>query len=189
MEQKLEKPKLKENKKENGMRTVKLDKVVLNIGGTDDKLEKGIILLKNLCGRKPVKVKATKRIPTWNVRPGLEVGTKVTLRGKEAEEMLRKLLPAIDNTLKEKQIQNNCFSFGIHEYIEIPGIEYIREVGIMGFEVTVVFARAGKSVGKKKVKRGKPKRLIVLPEEIKMFMDEKFKTKILTKKKHQEEEY
>jgi len=140
---------------ENIMKEFKLEKVILNIGGTEEKLNKGFILLETLSGRKPIKVKATKRIPTWSVRPGLEVGTKVTLRGEEALEMLKKLLPAIDNTLKERQIQDNFLSFGIHEYIEIPGVEYIREVGIMGFELTAVFSRAGKSVEKKKVKREK----------------------------------
>ena len=165
------------------MREIKLDKVVLNIGGVGEKLDKGEILLKKVSGKTPARVKATKRIPTWSVRPGLEVGIKVTLRGEEAMEIIRKLLPAVDNTLNEKQIQDNCFSFGIHEYIEIPGIEYIREVGIMGFEVTVVFSRAGKAVEKKKVKRGKSRRLTVTREEIENYLVSKFKTEILRKKK------
>lgn len=170
------------------MREIKLEKVVLNIGGVGEKLDKGEILLKAITGKKPVKVKAVRRIPTWNVRPGLDVGIKVTLRGEDAINMVKKLLPAIDNTLKEKQIQNNCFSFGIHEYIEIPGVEYIREVGIMGFEATVVFSRAGKSVEKKKIKRGKSRRLTVTREEIEAFLVSKFKTEILRKKKKMMEE-
>jgi len=178
MEQKLEMP-----KKENKMREIKIEKVVLNVGGTEDKLEKGFILLQKLSDKKPVKVKAKKRIPAWNVRPGLEVGTKVTLRGKEAVKILEKFLPAIDNTLKEKQIQDNFFSFGIPEYIEIPGVEYIREVGIMGLEVSVVFTRAGKRIEKKKIKRGKTKRQDVKTEEIIDFMINKFKTNILRKRK------
>jgi large subunit ribosomal protein L5 len=170
-------------KSKNKMREIKLDKVILNIGGTGEKLEKGEILLKAISEKKPIRVNATKRIPTWNVRPGLEVGVKVTLRGKDALNILKKLLPAIDNTLKEKQIQKNCFSFGIHEYIEIPGVEYIREVGIMGFEVVAVFSRAGKAVEKKKVKRGKSRRLAVSREEIENYLVGNFKTEILRKKK------
>jgi large subunit ribosomal protein L5 len=166
---------------ENKIREIKLEKVILNIGGVADKLDKGFILLEKISGKKPVKVRATKRIPTWNVRPGLEVGTKVTLRGEDALNMVKKLLPSIDNTLKEKQIQPNCFSFGIHEYIEIPGMEYIREVGIMGLEVTVVFSRAGKSVETKKVKRGKSRRLTVAREEIENYLTTKFNTEILRK--------
>ena len=167
----------------NPMKEIKLDKVILNIGGVGDKLDKGVILLEAVSGKKAVRVKATKRIPTWNVRPGLEVGTKVTLRGEDALNMVKKLLPAIDNTLKEKQIQDNFFSFGIHEYIEIPGMEYIREVGIMGFEVSVVFSRAGKAVERKKVKRGKARRLVVSREEIEEYLITKFKTEILRKVK------
>ncbi|MBS3087504.1 50S ribosomal protein L5 [Candidatus Pacearchaeota archaeon] len=173
---------------ENPMREIKLEKVILNIGGVGEKLEKGEILLKTVSGKKPIKVKATKRIPTWNVRPGLEVGIKVTLRGEDALKMVKRLLPAVDNILKEKQIQPNCFSFGIHEYIEIPGMEYIREVGIMGFEVTVVFTRAGKSVEKKKVKRGKSHRLTVSREEIENYLVTNFKTEIVKKKRKNVEE-
>ena len=170
--------------KQNIMNEFKLEKVTLNIGGVGEKLDKGVILLSKISNKKPVKVQATKRIPTWNVRPGLEVGCKVTLRGNDATEMIKKLLPALDNTLKEKQIQNNFLSFGIHEYIEIPGIEYIREVGMMGFEITAVFTRPGKHVEVKKAKRGKrPKRLKVTKEEIINYLEDKFKTNIIRSKK------
>jgi len=172
---------------ENKMRDIILEKVTLNIGGVEDKLDRGVILLEKISGKKPVRVKATKRIPTWNVRPGLEVGTKVTLRGEDAVAMIKRLLPAVDNTLKERQVQDNFFSFGIHEYIEIPGMEYIREVGVMGLEVTAVFTRAGKSVERKKVKRGKAKRLTVKREEIEAYLINKFNTTILRKQKKEEQ--
>jgi large subunit ribosomal protein L5 len=171
---------------ENKMREIKLVKVVLNIGGTGEKLDKGFILLEKITKRKPIKIKAKKRIPTWQVRPGLEIGTKVTLRGKEAETILKKLLPAIDNTLNEKQIQDNFFSFGIAEYIEIPGMEYIREVGIMGLEATAVFSRAGKKIEKKKIKRGKTKRSKVSKKEIEDYLENKFNTTILRKQRREE---
>lgn len=169
-------------KKENIMRKVRLEKVILNIGGTADKLERGFKLLSVLSDKKPVKIIAHKRIPTWGVRPGLEVGTKVTLRGEDAKNMLIKLLPALNNTIKEKQIKPNFLSFGIHEYIEIPGVEYIREVGIMGLEVTAVFIRAGKRIERKKIKSGKTKRSEISVEEIKDFMVSNFKTKVLSRR-------
>lgn len=170
--------------KDNIMRTPKIEKVVLNVGGVGDKLEKGFILLQKFSGRKPVKVKAKKRIPTWGVRPGMELGTKVTIRGPDAEILIKRALSAINNTLKERQIRPNFVSFGIPEYIEIPGMEYIREVGIMGFELTVTFVRTGRRVGMKKVKNGKVRRQDVTVQEIEKIMEDKFKTKILRKVKH-----
>ncbi len=173
--------------KENVMRTPKIEKVVLNVGGTGDKVEKGFILLQKLTGKKPVRVATKKRIPSWNVRPGLVVGVKVTLRGADAEKFIKKVLPAVNSTIKEKQIRSNFLSLGIHEYIEIPGIEYIREVGIMGFEMTIVFVRTGRRVGIKKVKRGKVRRQDVSIEEISKIMQEKFDVKILKKIKRSQE--
>ncbi len=165
------------------MRKIRIERVVLNVGGTEDKLKKGEILIGKISGAKPTRVKAKKRIPTWGVRPGLEVGVKVTLRGKSAEELLKNVLMGVENTLKEKQIQENFISFGIKEYIEIPKVEYIREVGIMGFEVSVIFARAGKRVKLRKIKRGKVRRNDISPEEIIQFMETNFQTKIIRRKK------
>lgn len=161
------------------MRNIKIEKVVLSIGGSGDKLERGVKLLERITGKKPKKVKSKKRIPSLNVRPGLEVGAFVTLRKKEAIELLKKLLVAKDNTLNKKQISENSFSFGIKEYIEIPGISYQRDVGIIGLDVSVSFCRSGKRVSIRKIKKGKlPSKQNVSKEEIIKFMEENFKTKI-----------
>jgi len=61
-------------KSENPMRQIRIDKVILNVGGIGEELEKGAKLLKFLTGRNPAKMKSTKRIPSLGVRPGLEVG-------------------------------------------------------------------------------------------------------------------
>jgi len=165
--------------KDNIMREIKIEKVVLNIGGTGEDLEKGVKLLEMLTKRKAAKMKTNKRIPTLSVRPGLEVGTVVTIR-KEPEVILKRMLTAIDNKIKKKQISVNNFSFGIAEYIEIPEIDYQRDIGIMGLDVTVVFKRTGRRVKLKKVKRGRiPKRQLISKEEIIKFMEEKFETEFI----------
>ncbi len=162
--------------KSNKMREIKIEKVVLSVGGVADYLEKGVKLLKLVTGKKPSRMKSKKRIPTWNVRPGLEVGAVVTVR-KDAEELLKRMLITIDNALKKRQISENNFSFGIKEYIEIPGIEYQRDIGIMGFDVTVVFKRAGRRVKLRKIKKGKvSRRQAISKEEIIKFMEDKFET-------------
>jgi len=163
----------------NPMRKIELEKIVLSIGGTGEELEKGFRLLKILTGRTPAKMQSRKRIPSLGVRPKLEVGVVVTIR-KNPEETLRKMLSALDNILKKSQISENNFSFGIKEYIEIPGTEYQRDIGIRGLDVTVTFKRAGKRVKLKKIKKGKiPKRQAITREEIIKFMEENFKTKFI----------
>lgn len=163
-------------KNENPMRKIKIEKVVLNVGATGEGLEKGVKLLKLLTGKKPAKMKSAKRIPSLGVRPKLEVGAVVTVR-KGAEELLKKMLVAIDNTLRTKQMSENNFSFGLKEYIEIPGIEYQRDIGIIGLDVTVVFKRAGRRVRIRKINSGKiPKRQVITKQEIIKFMEDNFKT-------------
>lgn len=156
------------------MRDIKIEKIVLGIGGTAEKLEKGYKLLERLTGRKPMKRKSKKRIPSLGVRPGLETGCIVTIR-KNYNDILKRLFSAKENKLSKRSISENHFSFGIKEYIEIPGTDYQRDIGIMGLDVTVVFVRSGRRVELRKIKKSHiPKRQYISKEEIIKFMEEKF---------------
>jgi large subunit ribosomal protein L5 len=164
----------------NPMRTIAIEKVVISAGATGDNLTKSKKLLELISGRKAQIIASAKRIPDFAVRPGLEVGTRVTVRHVAAIALLKRLLGAIDNRVKKASISNNHFSFGIKEYIEIPGVEYQRELGIRGLNVTVTFARPGLRIQRKKNKSGKvPKKQTVGKEEIELFMQEGFKTAVI----------
>ena len=170
-----------EVKMENVMRKIRLEKVVLSCGATGHDLEKAQKLLEMLSGKKAQIIKAgpKRRIPNFSVKPYLPLGARVTLRKKEAVQILGRLLGAIDNQLSKSQISENNFSFGIKEYIEIPGTEYKREIGIRGLNVTVVFNRPGLRVKRKKIKSSNlPAKQIVSAEEIINFMEENFDTEV-----------
>ena len=161
----------------NPMMKIKIEKVALSVGGIGEGLEKGFKLLKYLTGRNPAKIKTQKRIPSLGVKPNLEVGAVVTIR-KNPEETLNRMLVAKDNILNKKSVSENTFSFGLKEYIEIPGVEYQRDIGIIGLDVTVTFTKPGRRIKLKKIKRVKlPKRQMISKEEIIKFMEENFKTK------------
>ena len=134
-----------------------IGKVVLSAGAVGPDLEKARKLLVLITGGNAQIIKAgpKRRIPELGVKPGLELGTRITLRGNEAMMILQRTLGAINNTLKKSQVRPNHFSFGIKEYIEMPGMEYVREIGIRGFNVSVVFERNGTRVADKKIKRGR----------------------------------
>ncbi|MEK6908531.1 MAG: 50S ribosomal protein L5 [Nanoarchaeota archaeon] len=166
----------------NVMRIPKITRVVLSAGAIDKDLEKAKKLLEIISEKKAQITKSgpRMRIPAFGVKPKMELGTNVTLRNQEAIEILRKLLGAIDNKLKVSQIDKNNFSFGIPEYINIPGVKYLREIGIRGFNVTVVFERPGLRVKKRRIKTGKvPSRQHVTPEEIIDYMKDTYKTEII----------
>lgn len=168
--------KMKGNKMDNVMRKPILEKVVLNCGGTAEKLERAVKLLEILTGKKVKQITTNKRIPALGVRPGLKTGCTVTLRGPEKEALLKRLMGANEYTIKKKQVANNHFSFGIKEYLEIPDMEYQRNIGIMGLDVTAVFKRPGKRIAFKKIKQGKlPKKQEVTKEEIIDYLVNKLK--------------
>jgi len=142
---------------ENIMKKIRLEKITLNIGaGTEaENVEKAMGLLSRITESKPVKTFASKRIPTWKVRLGLPVGATAIVRGKKAEGMLKLLLRAVEFRLKKTSFTKNGFSFGIKEYIEIPGVKYDPKIGIIGLEVAVSLGRAGFHVKRRKIRRAK----------------------------------
>ncbi|MBD3164885.1 50S ribosomal protein L5 [Candidatus Woesearchaeota archaeon] len=166
----------------NPMKKIKIEKITLNIGGGKDqnKLEKGIRLLKNITGIEPVKTVTQKRIAAWGLRPGLPIGCKLTLRKSAALELLKKLLEAKDFALKEAQFDNSGnIAFGIHEYIDIPGIKYDPKIGIMGLQVCVTLERPGFRVKRRAYRRAKiSKKHSISRREAVEFMKNNFKVKI-----------
>lgn len=183
---KMEKISEQKQEKQNPMRNLRIAEIVLNCGGLDDKLERSVKLLKMITGREPKKTLSRKRIPAFNIRPKLPIGCKVTLRGKEAEAVLKRLLEAVGNKLTDKQIGNGQLSFGIREYIEIPGVQFDREIGIMGLDASVNLARAGSKIDERKTKKGHvPARHRITKEETKMFIQSKFNIEIISKRKEE----
>ncbi len=164
--------------KENVMRKIRVEKINLNlgVGGSGDKLDKALKLLEKITGRKPVAVATKKRIPTWGLRPGLQIGARVTMRGKKAESLLGNLLKAVDSKMKESSFDDaGNVSFGIAEYINIPGVKYDSEIGIIGFEVAVTLQRPGFRVKRRRMMQRKVgrKHRITHAEAI-AFMKERF---------------
>jgi large subunit ribosomal protein L5 len=162
----------------NPMKDIRIEKVTLNVGAGKDqgKLEKGMVLLKNITNISPVKTFTNKRIPSWGLRPGLPIGCKLTLRKEKAKEILIRLLDAKDNKLSPRQFdKQGNISFGLHEYMDIPGVKYDPKIGIMGLEVCITLERAGFRIKRRRIMRRKvSKKHQVTKEEVIEFMKKKF---------------
>ena len=162
------------------MNEIRIEKINLSIGvgQAGDPLDKATKLIETISGSKAIRTTTNKRIPTWNVRPGLEVGCLVTLR-KNNTELFKNLLIAVKNTLKKSQFSGRTFTFGIPEYIDIPSAEYDPEIGIIGLQVSVALERPGYRVMRRSVEKRKvgKKSQITIDEAI-QFMKEKFNVEI-----------
>lgn len=167
---------------EHPMRRIKIEKVTLNIGTgmPGEKLEKALKLLEKIAQGKPVPTKTKKRIPTWGIRPGLEIGAKVTIRGRKAEEVLVRLLKAKNDILPSTKFDDaGNVAFGIQEYIEIPGVEYDASIGIIGLEVAVTLARPGFRIRNRARRRTSiPRSHAITKEEAINFMKQTLKVKV-----------
>ncbi len=162
----------------NPMQEIYVEKVTLNIGtgGPGEKLEKAMKLMRNLTQMKPVATTTRRRIPGWGLRPGLSIGCKVTLRGRQAQEFLKKLFAGHNDKIKKHYFDNHGgISFGIPEYLDIPGVEYDMQVGIIGLEAAVTLARRGYRIKHRRIKnRSIPKKHRITREEAIGFIREKY---------------
>lgn len=140
--------------KVNPMREILIEKVTVNmgVGGPGDHLESAKKLLADLTGRKPEETKAKKRNPVFKLRKGLPIGARVTLRGKDAEDFLKKALQSKKNHLLERNFdRQGNFSFGVKEYIDFPGAKYDPTMGMVGFDVCVTLMRRGYPIKKRRI--------------------------------------
>ncbi|MBI4175835.1 MAG: 50S ribosomal protein L5 [Candidatus Aenigmarchaeota archaeon] len=141
----------------NPMRMIRLAKVTLNMGAGEagPKLDKAKKIMAAIAQRKIV-VTTTHKRNTFGGAKNKPIGAMVTLRGKDAHEMLTRMLKAAENRLRPSQFdKSGNFSFGVAEYIDIPGVRYDPDVGIMGLDIAVTLERPGFRVRKRMI-RPKP---------------------------------
>ena len=162
----------------NTMKTVQIDKVTINFGaGKDQKrLENGIKLIEMVTGIQPVKTLTQERIPSWGLRPGLPVGARITLRGKQAHEVAQRFFVARDKKLPSSCVDDRGnISFGVAEYVDIPGVKYDPKIGVLGLQISITLKRPGFRVQKRKLKTTKVgKSHEIRQEEAKKYLADKF---------------
>jgi large subunit ribosomal protein L5 len=142
----------------NEMRELRLEKAVINIGVGDagERLLKAEKVLKMVTGRKPVRTTAKTTNRDLGIRQGMQIGVKVTLRGKEAEEFVKKAFWVRENRIATYSFDpEGNFSFGVQDYTDFPGMKYDPEIGIFGLDVCSSIGRKGRRVQRRHIMRKK----------------------------------
>lgn len=164
----------------NPMREIRIEKVVLNIGCGEagEKLDKAKNLLHSLTEGKVLATKTKKRT-TFGTPKARQIGCKITLRGKQAMEFFKRALDAVDFKIPKKSfdLQGN-FSFGIKEHINLPGVRYDPEIGILGMDVCVRLERRGYRVLRKRNSGKISKSHKIKPEEAIDWVSKNFSIKV-----------
>ncbi|MBU5311798.1 50S ribosomal protein L5 [Tissierella carlieri] len=134
----------------NIMEVPKLEKVVINMGIGEARdnpklLESAVKELEIIAGQKPVITKAKKSIANFKLREGMNVGTKVTLRGDRMYHFLDKLMNiALPRVRDFRGVSDTSFdgrgnyALGIKEQLIFPEIEYDKVEAIRGLDIIIV---------------------------------------------------
>jgi len=134
----------------NPMEVPKLEKVVLNMGVGEVKdnpkaMDSAVGDMTIISGQRPIITKAKKSVAAFKVRQGMNIGCKVTLRGKRMYEFVEKLFNiALPRVRDFRGVSGNSFdgrgnfSMGIKEQLIFPEIEYDKVDKIRGMDIIFV---------------------------------------------------
>jgi large subunit ribosomal protein L11e len=99
----------KKEKFDNKMREIKIEKLILNLctGESGDKLTKAAKVLTDLTGQEPVESRARFTIRSFSIKRNEKIAVHVTVRGKQAEDLLTKALKVKEHELRKENFSND----------------------------------------------------------------------------------
>lgn len=134
----------------NALAIPRLTKVVVNMGvgaASQDRkrLEEAVGHLATITGQKPLVTKAKKAVSAFRLREGMEIGAKVTLRGRRMYEFLDRLislaLPRVRDFrgLSPKAFDGHGnYTLGLSEQLVFPEIDADKVTHTQGMHITLV---------------------------------------------------
>jgi large subunit ribosomal protein L5 len=134
----------------NPYRVPRIEKIVINVGlGEAPKnpklLDSVVAEIGQITGQKAVVTRARKSIANFNLREGMPIGAKVTLRGTRMYEFLDRLINvALPRVRDFRGIPNRSFdgrgnySMGVKEQLIFPEIDYDKVSEIHGMDIIFV---------------------------------------------------
>ena len=134
----------------NPMSVPRIEKIVLNVGlgeaSRNAKLLESVVEeMTAITGQKPVITRAKKSIANFNLREGMPVGVRVTLRRERMYEFLDRLINvAIPRTRDFRGLSTRSFdgrgnyTMGVKEQMIFPEIKYDEVEKVHGMDIVLV---------------------------------------------------
>lgn len=134
---------------DNQMAVPRIEKVTLNVGLNQSKMDQKMQevveeTMRRITGQQPIKTKARQSIAGFKIREGMVVGMKVTLRGPKMWDFLYKLVNVTFarvtdfRGIKDSAVdENGNFSYGFKEHIAFPEINPDEIESLHGLEVNI----------------------------------------------------
>ena len=143
-------PRLKSDLKiDNLMQVPRISKITVNMGvgeAVADKkvMDAAVADLIKITGQKPLITKSRKAIASFKIRAGLQIGAKVTLRGKRMYEFLDRLISIAMPRIRDFRGMSprafdgqGNYSLGVKEQIIFPEIQYDQIDQVRGMDITI----------------------------------------------------
>src|SRR5262245_8188947 len=140
--------------RKNKLSLPRLEKIVVNMGvgaATQEKkhLETAAEALSQITGQKPIITIARKAISAFRLREGMQIGCKVTLRGRKMYEFMDRLislaLPRVRDFRVVSSVEfdgNGSYSLGLSEQLVFPELNPDKFTRVQGMNITFVIRNA-----------------------------------------------
>lgn len=143
-------PRLSKSLSLNALALPRLTKIVVNMGvgaASQDRkrLEEAVSHLATITGQKPLVTKAKKAVSAFRLREGMEIGAKVTLRGRRMYEFLDRLISlALPRVRDFRGLSSKAFdghgnyTLGLNEQLVFPEIDADKVNHTQGMHISLV---------------------------------------------------
>ena len=143
----------------NRMEVPQLEKIIINCGLGDAKdnaklLDSVVVELARITGQRPVVTRAKHSISNFNLREGMPVGVKVTMRASRMYEFLDRFISTAVPRIRDFRGFNSRafdgrgnYTVGIREQMVFPEVDYDEIVRVHGMDITFVTSTDRDDVG------------------------------------------
>jgi large subunit ribosomal protein L5 len=138
--------------RKNRLSLPRLEKIVVNMGvgkaataGEKNRMEQAAEQLGQITGQRPQVIKAKRAVSGFRLREGMEIGCRVTLRGRRMYEFLDRLISIALPRIRDFRGVNpksfdghGNYSLGLAEQVVFPEIDPDKVTFAQGMDITFV---------------------------------------------------